>query len=152
MAGRWYTLRTTAVSVVLLRVRPPEVPVRRALPAVLLLLALAAAPVSARAADEPGSPTATTASVASLRPKPSPRAFDYPTPPEGDAAGATRGGGPLGEPAPDPSLVTPAADTVGRLDDPVLRWLPEIAAATAATGTPGSLIAGVMRLESGGDP
>ena len=46
---------------------------RRALLAWLLLLALAAVPVSARAADEPGSPTATTAPVASLRPKPSPR-------------------------------------------------------------------------------
>lgn len=34
----------------------------------------------------------------------------------------------------------------------MLRWLPEILAATAATGTPPALIAGVMRVESEGDP
>jgi hypothetical protein len=39
-----------------------------------------------------------------------------------------------------------------RLDEPVLRWLPEMVAASNATGTPITLIAGVMRLESSGDP
>jgi hypothetical protein len=34
----------------------------------------------------------------------------------------------------------------------VLRWLPEMTNASAATGTPLSLIAGVMHVESGGDP
>jgi hypothetical protein len=42
-------------------------------------------------------------------------------------------------------------DTV-RLDEPVLRWLPEMVAASKATGTPITIIAGVMRLESSGDP
>jgi hypothetical protein len=38
------------------------------------------------------------------------------------------------------------------MDDPVLYWLPEISADSNATGTPRSLIAGIMRLESSGDP
>jgi soluble lytic murein transglycosylase-like protein len=128
---------------------------RRALLAWLVLVTAVCGPSGpASAADGTAGPmpTATAAAVASLRPKPSPRPYAYPTPPEGDAAGATRGGGPLGAPAPDPAAATPAAAGVARLDDPVLRWLPEIAAATAATGTPGSLIAGIMQLESGGDP
>lgn len=36
--------------------------------------------------------------------------------------------------------------------DPVLRWLPEIQAASAATGVPSEVIAAVIRVESGGDP
>jgi soluble lytic murein transglycosylase-like protein len=39
-----------------------------------------------------------------------------------------------------------------RLDHPVLRWLPEILAASEATGTPPSLIASVIEVESSGDP
>lgn len=47
---------------------------------------------------------------------------------------------------------TPAATTVTRYNDPVLQWLPEIIAASNATGVPPSLIAGVMALESSGNP
>jgi hypothetical protein len=39
-----------------------------------------------------------------------------------------------------------------RLDDPVLRWLPEILDAAERTGTPPSLIAAVIYVESTGDP
>ncbi len=46
----------------------------------------------------------------------------------------------------DPATINP------RLDEPVLRWLPEIMAASKDSGTPPEVIAGVMRLESGGDP
>lgn len=45
-----------------------------------------------------------------------------------------------------------AAPTRPRLDEPVLRWLPEILDASKASGTPAEVIAGVMRLESSGDP
>ncbi len=39
-----------------------------------------------------------------------------------------------------------------RLDEPVLRFLPEINAAAGATGVPASILAGVVRVESNGDP
>ena len=39
-----------------------------------------------------------------------------------------------------------------RLDEPVLYWLPEILAASKRTGVPASLIAGVIQVESQGDP
>lgn len=43
-----------------------------------------------------------------------------------------------------------AAPEQPRSNDPVLQWLPEIQAASDATGTPRTLIMGVMQLESGG--
>lgn len=45
-----------------------------------------------------------------------------------------------------------APPAVPRLDDPVLRWLPEIIASAGEAGVPPELIAGVMRIESNGDP
>jgi hypothetical protein len=39
-----------------------------------------------------------------------------------------------------------------RLDDPVLRWLPEIMDASAKTLVPAEIIAGMIRVESVGDP
>jgi soluble lytic murein transglycosylase-like protein len=52
--------------------------------------------------------------------------------------------------APEP---TATEDTsIPRLDDPVLRWLPEIMAASAQWGVPPELIAAVMRVESTGEP
>ncbi len=39
-----------------------------------------------------------------------------------------------------------------RLDEPVLYWLPEILAASERTGVPASLIAGIIKVESQGDP
>jgi hypothetical protein len=50
------------------------------------------------------------------------------------------------------AIATPAAASVARLDDPVLQWLPEITAAANATFVPPSLIAGVIALESSGNP
>jgi len=50
------------------------------------------------------------------------------------------------------AISTPVATAISRSDDPVLHWLPEIAAASKATGVPPSLIAGVIALESSGDP
>jgi hypothetical protein len=46
---------------------------------------------------------------------------------------------------------TPVPDRI-RYDDPVLRWLPEMAAASAVSGVPIELLAAVMRVESHGDP
>jgi hypothetical protein len=52
--------------------------------------------------------------------------------------------------APEP---TATEDTsTPRLDDAVLRWLPEIMAASAQWGVPPELIAAVMRVESTGEP
>lgn len=39
-----------------------------------------------------------------------------------------------------------------RLDEPVLYWLPEILAASERTGVPAALLAGVIQVESQGDP
>lgn len=51
-----------------------------------------------------------------------------------------------------PPVAAPAGVTQPpRLDDPVLFWLPEILAASEATGVPASLIAGVIKVESDGD-
>ncbi|HEY8446431.1 MAG TPA: transglycosylase SLT domain-containing protein [Thermomicrobiales bacterium] len=81
---------------------------------------------------------------ASLRPRPSPRPFQNPNAqPRPAESEGVRGSRPL---------ETPEAAETPRLDDPVLRWLPEIMAASDATGTPPGLIAGVMRVESGGNP
>jgi hypothetical protein len=57
------------------------------------------------------------------------------------------------EPTPTPTPTEePKKKGVPRLDDSVLRWLPEIMTSSAESGTPPELIAGVMRLESNGDP
>ena len=55
---------------------------------------------------------------------------------------------------PDPTATATATpdNTVPRLDDPVLRWLPEIVAAGQQWGVPPELIAAVMRIESTGEP
>ncbi|HET8522420.1 MAG TPA: lytic transglycosylase domain-containing protein, partial [Thermomicrobiales bacterium] len=86
------------------------------------------------------------------RPKPAPRqTTPTPIPPT-----ATPTPAPTQPPTPtaEPTLVPPpaAVDGTVRLDEPVLRWLPEMVAASNATGTPITIIAGVMRLESSGDP
>ncbi len=47
---------------------------------------------------------------------------------------------------------TAAAQGPVRLDDAVLRWLPEIEAASQSTGLAPEVIAGVIRATSGGDP
>jgi soluble lytic murein transglycosylase-like protein len=79
---------------------------------------------------------------AHIRPRPVQQPFDNPARGEVGTIGAR---------------VAVTADDRGgrrrvRLDDPVLRWLPEILAASEATGTPPSLIASVMEVESSGNP
>jgi hypothetical protein len=126
------------------------VPTARRLIATIAILVLLTVPVGA--SNTVVAPPATEDPVLapSLRPRPAERPFDnawaHP-----ERAGAVRGGRPLEAP-PTAAAVTPTAAAVARLDDPVLSWLPEITAASTATGTPRSLIAGVMRIESGGNP
>jgi hypothetical protein len=96
---------------------------------------------ASRAADQTPSAPETPEATGSLRPRPTPRPFHNP------AANA-----PTDAVRSDRTPTASPADTAARTDDPVLRWLPEILAASAATGTPPALIAGVMRVESGGDP
>lgn len=69
-----------------------------------------------------------------VRPKPTPRSFT--------------------NPASNPTVEATKVEEPGipRLDDTVLRWLPEIMAAAKANNVPAELIAGVMRLESDGNP
>lgn len=49
-------------------------------------------------------------------------------------------------------VAPPAVPAHGPLDDPVLIWLPEILAAAEETGVSPSLIAGMIRVESQGEP
>src|SRR5262245_41210800 len=51
-----------------------------------------------------------------------------------------------------PESPTVAADSVPRLDDPVLRWLPEIMTASKKWGVPPEILAGIIRIESQGEP
>lgn len=84
----------------------------------------------------PAAPTATTPA----NPLPSSRPSPTPSPTTEPSATVTA------QPttAPEPDAI--------RLDDPVLRFLPEITAASAATGVLASILAGVVRVESNGDP
>jgi hypothetical protein len=120
------------------------VPAARFFIAIAFSLVLFASPVAAAdsivappASDEP-------VTLGSLRDRPEERPFDN----EWAMPGTAGRGAKNLEAPPDLS----EALGVDRLDDPVLQWLPEITAASNATGTPRSLIAGVMRLESSGDP
>lgn len=54
---------------------------------------------------------------------------------------------------PTATITSPTAtDTVPRLDDPVLRWLPEIMASSTKWGVPPEILAGIIRIESQGQP
>lgn len=106
-----------------------------------LALPLGGAHLSAAADATDPAPTPTTEAVGSLRARPSPR--PYANPKAQPSSDGVRGSRPL---------ETTEETGPPRLDEPVLRWLPEITAASGATGTPISLIAGIMRVESGGDP
>jgi hypothetical protein len=65
---------------------------------------------------------------------------------------------PTATPTPQATATTVASPTATapagppRLDDPVLRWLPEVMTAANATGVPPELIAAIMRVESQGNP
>jgi hypothetical protein len=114
------------------------------------------APVVTDAAERPkleprpytAAAQATAEATATKRAKSSARrasgaALDTESATEGPTQVPTFTGSPVEVPLPDGTV---------RLDDPVLRWLPEMVAASQATGTPLTVIAGVMRLESSGDP
>jgi hypothetical protein len=93
------------------------------------------------AAIPPPAPTPTAALTpdpitSSTRPKPEAAPFENPN----------------GIPSPTPTATATQPPGPPRLDDPVLRWLPEILAAAQATGTPAEIIAAIMRVESTGDP
>ena len=56
---------------------------------------------------------------------------------------------------PTPATATATAtpvSTANRLAEPVLQWLPELRAATAGSDVSWSLVAGLVQVESGGDP
>lgn len=110
----------------------------------LLCIVLLVSPVAAGETIIAPPATAEPETLGSVRERPAERPFENAWAEPGNAG---RGAKELDTP-PDPSQ----APAVDRLDDPVLRWLPEITAASNATGTPRSLIAGVMRLESSGEP
>ena len=79
----------------------------------------------------------------SVRVRPSPRPYDNPhSQPSAEDGESLRSGR---------KLETLEDAGPPRLDDPVLQWLPEITKASEKTGTPLSLIAGIMRIESNGD-
>jgi cell division septation protein DedD len=118
-----------------------------------LILALLCAGIAPRAGMADESPTPTVSGIRqsereSVRVRPSPRPYDNPhsQPVAGDDVGGgddVRGG--------SRKLETLEDSEAPRLDDPVLQWLPEITKASTETGTPISLIAGIMRIESNGD-
>jgi hypothetical protein len=58
---------------------------------------------------------------------------------------------PKAEPATTTASPT-APGTVPRLNDPVLRWLPEIMASSTKWGVPPEILAGIIRIESQGEP
>jgi hypothetical protein len=127
---------------------------------VVALLALRAIPATVATASTP-TPTAegpSDADVGSLRARPSPRPYDNPNAqpganPDARSGGGSGGGGGGGTNVRGSrKLQTTEEAGPPRLDDPVLRWLPEMTDASNKTGTPISLIAGIMRIESGGDP
>lgn len=98
------------------------------------------APLPTSATGEPTSvaaaPTATTPASpqSSAQPSEAPSATTAPTPT-----------------VPARPTQTPSPDVI-RLDDPVLQFLPEINSASSATGVPASIVAGIVRVESNGDP
>ena len=55
-------------------------------------------------------------------------------------------------PAAEASPVSTKDESVPRLDDPVLRWLPEIMTAAEAWRVPPEILAGIIRIESQGEP
>jgi hypothetical protein len=106
---------------------------------IFALLGAALVPVSGYAEETPAA-AEDDPDVGSLRARPSPRPYDNPNAQPGDGVRGSR------------ALETTEDAGPPRLDDPVLQWLPEITDASTETGTPISLIAGIMRVESNGDP
>ena len=51
-----------------------------------------------------------------------------------------------------PPTATVPVPALVRVDEPVLRWLPELKGASQVTGVPIALLAAVIQVESGGDP
>ncbi|HKG24271.1 MAG TPA: lytic transglycosylase domain-containing protein [Thermomicrobiales bacterium] len=123
-----------------------------ALSLILALLSAGLRPVTGYADATPTATEGDQAEVGSLRARPSPRPYDNPHAQPGAGAGTGAGAGASDDVRGSRALETTEEAGPPRLDDPVLQWLPEITAASAQTGTPISLIAGIMRVESSGDP
>ncbi|MGI8477686.1 MAG: transglycosylase SLT domain-containing protein, partial [Thermomicrobiales bacterium] len=112
--------------------------------------ALNSEPSTAALASSADPPATATESAQFIREKPEPREFVNPA---GIAPAATAPPTATGAKKTPKATRTPApAPTVPRLDDPVMQWLPEIPAAAKTTGTPAEIIAGIMRVESQGNP
>lgn len=103
----------------------------------------AVTPVAPQPTLAPGEPTpVVTAPTATTPARPQPSAQPSPAPSPTTAPSPTVTAQPTQTPSPGAI----------RLDEPVLRFLPEINAASNATGVPASILAGVVRVESNGDP
>jgi hypothetical protein len=132
---------------------------RRALVGAALLLVASSllGVVAAPPIRDPGKPAQTTPTPsATVRP---PRSVaPASVTPAGGGTTAGSSGSHRPKPAPKPYDNPFAVATVEdrperpRLDEPVLRWLPEILDAAEATEAPPSLLAGIMRIESQGNP
>ena len=86
-----------------------------------------------------------------VRPRGARRDYDNPVEID-DETGLVRVVTPDGEPGRGAPSSKQAAPKAIRLNEPVLRWLPEILAASEEWDIPAELIAGMMRLESSGEP
>jgi hypothetical protein len=119
-----------------------------ALIATLAILSPVWQPVSAQERTPTGTPT-----EADVRLPPAPAIDEGSSGPNVRARDDRRGSDRI-PPAPTATATpVPTEDTsIPRLDDPVLRWLPEIMAASERWGVPPELIAAVMRVESTGEP
>ncbi|MDQ3043566.1 MAG: transglycosylase SLT domain-containing protein [Chloroflexota bacterium] len=107
-----------------------------------------APPPPATSTTAPLPPTATPPPpVATSTTAPLPPTGTPPPPPTVPASTAT-----VTAPSTIPPTPTIPVQLNNRLDDPVLRWLPELSEASRITGIPVALLAAVIQLESGGDP
>jgi len=118
--------------------------------------ATAAPPTIAPVIDEPTNGIESAAAGEALsdpnvRPRGKGRDYDNPAEIDEDT-GEVRIVDPAVERNPSAASSNDKAPTVPRLDEPVLRWLPEIMVAAKQWGVPAELVAGVIRLESTGEP
>lgn len=108
-------------------------------------------PTSSESAGE-GKNSESAGSATLIRSRPQARPYEHP-----NDAGARREGATPDSAAPSDEPGEPEDDSlrtegVPRLDDPVLRWLPEIMSASGLTGVPPEIIAAMIRVESTGNP
>ncbi len=99
-------------------------------------------PIGGDSAPTAAAPTATTPAI----PQPSPTPSQTSGPPSPSPFSS-----PPGAPTATAQLAPQPGSAAIRLDEPVLRFLPEITAAADVTGIPASILAAVVRVESNGD-